>query len=170
MKRVLFYFLVITALSSCKKLTEFKIHEQSEFVVPGTAIIGPPILDTMQISSSSTYQFASNGTDAKHVEEVKLDKLTLTITNPPGKTFSFLNSVRIFISADGLPEQEIAYLTNIPASAGNSIELITTGVVLDAYIKKENYSLRVATVTDELLNEDVTIRADMTFNVRAKLL
>jgi hypothetical protein len=162
-------FMIFIGLSGCKKITEFKVENSTSFVIPQTAAIGVPLPSNMSVPTSSSFQFQNNGTDAKHVKEVKLDELTLTITQPTTEDFGFLKSIHIFISADGLQEIELAYLDDVPTNAGNSIDLITTGAVLDEYLKKEEYQLRVQTVTDELLSQDITIRADMVFNVRAKL-
>jgi hypothetical protein len=154
--------------SGCRKLTEFNIKNSMEFVIPKTAVIGVP-LPTSNVPTSSNFEFQNNGTDAKHVQDVKLDALTLSIKSPASQTFNFLNSIRVYISADGLQEIEIAYLESIPTSV-QSIYLTTTGVKLDAYLKKDSYSLRIKAVTDEQLYEDVTMKADMVFHVRAKLL
>lgn len=169
-KNLVILFITVTALAGCRKMTEFKIHDSAEFVVPSTAVAFVPVLSTMEVTTSSSYEFKNNGTDAKHVKEVKLDKVSLTITQPSGEDFSFLNSIHIYISASGLPEVELAYLDDIPSTAGNMLDLITTGATLDAYLKKDGYQLRVQTVTDETFTENITIRSDMTFNVRAKLL
>src|SRR5689334_15401864 len=139
MNKIALYVLIISCCS-CKKLTEFNISDSSSFVVPQTAVIGAPLPGSMQFSNSATYQFQSNGTDSKHVKEIRLEEVTLTVTDPPsGQTFSFLNSIHIFISASGLPEKELAYLDNIPSSVGSSIGLNTTGEELSAYIKKGDY-------------------------------
>ena len=164
-------FLIPVSLSSCKKITEFRIKDSSEFTVPKTASLGVPLfIDTMSVSTSSAFEFKSNGTDTKHIKNIRLDQLRLTITNPSGQTFSFLESIHLYIYAEGLPEVEIAYLDNIPNTVGNTIDLVTTGAELDEYIKKDAYKLRVKTETDELLSQDVTIQSEMSFLVRAKLL
>ena len=165
-----FFLLALFLLPGCRKLGEFKIKDSSEFTIPGTTPLGIFVPTPMEVASSSSYEFKNNGTETKHVKEVRLDQMTLTIIDPSTQTFKFLNSVHIYISADGLPEVEIAYLDNIPPTVGSSIELLTTGAVLDAYIKKEKYKLQVKTVTDDVLADDVKIRSDLTFRVKAKIL
>lgn len=166
----IFFLLALAFFSGCRKMGEFKIKDSSEFIIPATTPLGIFLPSPMEISSSSSHEFKNNGTEAKHVKEVRLDQMTLTITDPPTQKFEFLNSVHISISADGLPEVEIAYLDNIPPTVGNSIELLTTGAVLDEYIKKGKYRLHVKTVTDNGLAQDVKIRSDLTFRVKAKIL
>jgi len=173
-KRVLNkYSLIIAGLlffSSCKKLTEFSVSDSAEFTVPATTALGVPINNTTSVSTSSNLEFKTNGADAKNVKEIRLSNLKLTIVDPPSEDFSFLNSIHIYIQADGMPETEIAYLDNISSSTGSVLDLVTTGAVLDDYINKENYSLRIKTVTDETLIQDIVIRSDMTFRVQAKIL
>lgn len=156
-------------ISSCRKLTDFRIKDSSQFTIPMTAPVNLPFFDTMSVSTSSAYEFENNGTDTKHIKSIKLDQLTLTITNPPSQTFNFLSSIHLYIIAEGLPEVEIAYRDNIDATS-TSVDLVTTGADLTEYIKKDNYSLRVKTTTKGALTQDVTIRSDMTFLVRAKLI
>lgn len=169
MKYYLFVLISVSMLfSGCRKLTEFKIKNSTEFVIPKTAVIGVS-LPTSPVPTTSNFEFRNNGTDAKHIQDIKLDALTLSIKSPASQTFDFLNSIRVYISADGLQEIELAYLENIPTSV-QTIYLSTTGAKLDAYLKKDSYSLRVKAVTDEQLYEDVTMKADMVFHVRAKLL
>jgi hypothetical protein len=169
MRNYLFILICVSIFfSGCKKITEFNIKNSTEFVVPQTGVVGVQ-LPTPPVETSSTYQFKSNGADTKHVQDVKLEALTLSIKSPASQTFNFLNSIRIFISADGLQEIELAYLDNIPANSLQTISLNTTGAELDEYLKKDKYSLRIKAVTDEQLMEDVTMKADMIFHVRAKL-
>lgn len=170
MNRNIIYLLLLISIlfSSCKKITEFKVRDSSEFTIPGAGV--PLFVDTMSVSTSSNYEFQTNGTDPKHIKDIRLSELKLTITNPSTQTFRFLKSIHLYMYADGLPEVEIAYIDDIPNTVGSSIDLNTTGAELDEYIKKDAYKLRVKTETDELISQDVDIRSDMTFLVRAKIL
>ena len=165
-----FFILCIILFAGCKKISEFRVSDSANITIPQTVSVGTPFAATTPVTTSTSYELEAQGGDIKHVKEIKLEKLTMTITDPPAKTFGFLNSIHISILADGLPEKEIAYLDNISSSVGNSIELITNGEVLDEYIKKDNYELKVKTVTDEIITQSVTIKTDMTFFVRAKIL
>jgi hypothetical protein len=135
MKKLVLLFLIAVVFSSCKKLTEFTVSDTAEFTIPSTSSLGVPVNNSVSVATSSNTEFKANGGDIKNVKEIRLIKLLLTTVQPSAQTFSFLNSIHIFISADDLPETEIAYLENIPSDVGNSIDLVTTGAVLDDYIK-----------------------------------
>ncbi|HVD99361.1 MAG TPA: hypothetical protein VNB90_14225 [Cytophagaceae bacterium] len=177
-KTALFLFVIIGTLwlplSSCKKLKKlltFNIDNSATFTIPssyGTGINIPLVFNSPNVQSSSSQSFANNDTRADHVQDVKLSKLDLSITSPAGKTFSFLNSIKIYISGDGLPEVLLAYKDNIPNDVGSSISLTTTGEKLDSYIKASSYNLRYEIVTDETFTEDINLLANMVFTVTAK--
>jgi hypothetical protein len=92
--------------------------------------------------------------------------LALTITSPSDKTFSFLKSIEIYISADGEDETKLAWNNEVQSDA-QSIELETTTQALDRYVKKSSYKLRTEVTTRESLTQSVDIKIDFTFQVTA---
>ena len=159
---------------SCKKLKSlktFSLNYSYEVTVPGTLGINTPFdILTPEISTNSESAFQGNDTRADLVNSIHLDKLKLTLTAPQGGDLSFLNSIEIFIKADGLSEQVIAWKNDIPESVGTSIDLTTTGTDLKEYIKKPKYSIRVAVKTDKVITQDHKIKVDESYKVEAKLL
>jgi hypothetical protein len=97
---------------------------------------------------------------------VKLKELTLTITDPTAKTFSFLKSIHLYIFTDSNDEIELAFKDDIN-STSSTITLTTTAAKLDKYIKAPFFKLRTEAVTKETIAEDITIKADMKFRVTA---
>lgn len=152
-------------------MTEFTIHNSTEFVIPGSSVLVnlPVSVATPEVESSSSYHFSSNKTDAKHVKQIKLTRLTLTAISPSGANFDFLNSVSIYISADGLQETLLASLTDIPEGK-TSIDLHPSQQEFQEYIKRDKYKIRIETTTDKINSFDTGVRADMSFWVKAKLL
>ena len=100
------------------------------------------------------------------VKDVKITELKLTITNPTDKTFSFLKSVRLFISTDANDEIELAHLENINVTV-NTLSLICTDQRLDKYIKASSYKIRTEAVLKESIAQDISVKADMKFRVTA---
>lgn len=155
------------------KLTTFRIHNSTQIVVPKSSASDLNLvlqLTETNIQSNSSESFKSNNTRAELVKEVVLEKLSLTITSPDTQDFRFLKSIRLFIKAPGLNEVEIASKTDIPEDAGKTIDLNTTNVKLDEYIKKDSYTIRTEVVTRQVNSENVAINADMTFKVTADVL
>lgn len=153
------------------QITTFNISNSAEFTVPSSSGVNLPIdLGTPDVSTSSQQSFENNNTRADLVENVNLSELTLTITSPNDRTFSFLKSLEIYISNDSEGSTLIAEIQDVPENAGSALELETTGANLDEYIKEDRYDLQYEVVTRETMNSDTDIRSDMVFEVRAKVL
>lgn len=174
-----FVVLIISmvVLSSCnlketiEDLTTFEITNSADFTIPGSSLVDVPInVGTPDVTTSSEQSFENNNTRAELVQDVNLSELKLTITNPSDRDFSFLKSLKIFISNDSDGETLLAEIQDVPESIGNELDLETTGENLDAYIKKDSYNLKIEAVTDETVNSNTDITADMVFEVRAKVL
>ena len=153
---------------SCKKLLTFDISDSTTTTVNGNVLPFQPPFDvpTPDITTNSENEFAQNNTNVDLVKEIILKQLSLTVTSPENKTFSFLKSIEIYISADGEDETKLAWKDNIDSNA-KSLDLETTNAALDKYVKKDKYKLRTKVVTKETLNEDVDIKIDFTFQVTA---
>lgn len=161
----------ITLLFSCNKIDDlltFRIKHQNTIVLESSIPIASPLeIITPDIETNSNQEFQNNNTRADLVKDVKLESLKLTITDPEDKTFSFLKSIKIYISADGVPEIELASQENINSTT-NTLDLETTNEKLDPYVKASSYNLRTAVVTKETLTSDVSVRANLTFKVTAE--
>ena len=176
LNKKLFFIPVVTAIIfsifSCKKIEDlfpFTINVENNFTVPASGPLNIPFdILTPQVTTNSSQQFQNNNTDVNKIRDIKLKKVDLQIINPPGKTFSFLQSVHIFISTDASDEIELAYLDNISTSA-TSISLNTTSVSLDKYVKAPSYKLRTKIVTKQTLTQDVEIKNLCQFQVTANL-
>jgi len=177
--KINFSILIITVLlfTGCdidEKLDEiatFNITNSAEFTVPSASGVNLPIdIGTPDVNTSSQQSFENNNTRANLVENVNLSELTLNITNPNDRTFSFMKSLEIYISNDSEGPTLIAEIQDIPENVGSELELETTGANLDEYIKEDSYDLEFEVVLDETVNSDTDIEADMVFEVRAKVL
>ena len=82
--------------------------------------------------------------------------LTLKIKTPSDGTFNFLKPVKLYINATDLDDDDLS-----------SINLNTE---LKDYLKRDSYTLRVETITDQVIIEDHVIGSDAVFRVDAKVL
>lgn len=159
--------LFIVSCSIVDKLLTFTISDQTTITIATGFPIGTAMsIITPEVTTNSSSEFENNNTKANLVKDVTLKELTLTITDPTDKTFSFLKSIHLYISTDANDEIELAYLDDINSNA-NTITLITTAAKLDKYIKASSYKLRTKAVTKETIAQDVSIKADMKFRVTA---
>jgi len=172
--RLLIAAVLIAGFFGCKeldKLTQFDIEYNEEVVIPSTLGIDLPFnVSTPDISSDSESKFSVNDTRKDLIEFISLKSMTLELTQPADGDFGFLKSISIYIKADGLDEIEVAWLNDIPTEPGKILELETSDEDLKEYIKMDSFTLRVNTVTDEIITSDHHIDINSVFFVDAKIL
>ena len=158
-------------MTSCKKkLTQFYIDYTSEVVIQSTVgQLVPFSVYTPEIATNSEVEFESNNTKKDKIESIFLRDLELRIKSPSGETFSFLNSVELFISSPLHTEQRVAFKESIPSSVGTTLICDLLDVDLQNYVKDDKFTLRVKTVTDETIPQDVVVEVYSNFFVDAKL-
>lgn len=163
---------ILFAGMSCKKIEElltFTVNVENNFTVAASGPISIPFeILTPQVTTNSSQQFQNNNSNADKVKDIKLKQVDLQILSPAGKTFSFLESVHIYISTNASDEIELAYLDNISSTA-TAISLTPTSATLDKYVKAPGYSLRTRIVTKQALTQDVQIKNLCQFRVTANL-
>jgi len=169
----LLILLLILTTQSCKeidKLTHFEMDYNETMTIPSTIGINLPFnLVTPDMKTNSEETFEINDTRKDLIEEIKLTQMTLDLTSPAGADFSFLKSIEIFIDAEGLDEVKIAWKYDMDNDIGASIKLETSSEDLKEYIKKDDFLLKVTSVTDELILSDHEIEILSTFFVDAKI-
>lgn len=151
----LFLLLILSTitLTGCKKkLTQFYIDYTSEVVIQSTfGQLVPFSVYTPEIQSNSEFAFESNNTRKDKIESIVLSDLVLTIKAPETETFSFLNSVNVFVSSPGNDEQRVAFKESIPSNIGNQLVCDLSNVELQHHIKEDKFTIRIETVTDEII-------------------
>ncbi|MFD2786118.1 hypothetical protein [Hymenobacter rubripertinctus] len=176
MKRILFLAPLIAAIllfGSCKKvlgLFEFNVEDSQTIVIPKTVPFGQFFpLSPVAVSSSSTSTYAKNGTSADYVQDVTLDKLTLAITSPSGQNFDFLKRIDVYISTDAKGSDKVLLASLNPVPTGvSTISLTPADQKLDVFLSADSYTLTTNVEIVKPLGQDVTIRADERFKVKAR--
>lgn len=174
-KTIIFLFalmLVTTSCSKLDKLTQFEIKQSVDFEIPVPAggINLPFDIPTPDIESTLSKDLENNNSNKDLIEKIYLKEFNMVIENPSSQTFSFLKNIDIFIKADGLPKLKIAYKHDIDNSIGQDLVLDIVDQDLQAYLKKDNYSMDITTTIDEIITNKVELRADLKFWVDAKIL
>lgn len=77
-----------------------------------------------------------------------------------------MKSVYLYIEAADLPDQRVAYIENV-VDGQTELNLLVEDANLAEYIKMDKFGLKAETTTDKTLNQDVEIRTNMTFAVKA---
>jgi hypothetical protein len=173
--KLLFVFTSIIFLAgnfSCSKkdkLFTFNIDTESSFTISTSVAANIPVdIPTPGVTTNSTQQFQNNNTNVNLVKDIRLKSLDLTITNPAGKTFAFLQSIHIYISTNASNEIELAYADNI-SSAASTLSLTTSVERLDDYVKASSYNLRTKIVTKQVQTQNIDIKNNCKFTVTANL-
>lgn len=175
MKNKLFlYVSFIFILAACDKLdkyTQFDLDVDETVEINSMVGINLPFnISTPKINTNSESTFAINDTRKDLVEVAKIKSLHLIITNPSNADFSFLKSIIVFLSAEGLPEVKVAWNENIPDEVGNTLDLETSNENFQEYVKKDQVELRVNTITDEIISSNHQIFLHSVFFIDAKIL
>ncbi|MBU6122574.1 hypothetical protein [Hymenobacter siberiensis] len=171
----LFLLVVLLGASSCKKIEDlltFQVNDSSSFVIPASGLLNTTVLSLpgATVSSSSSGTYSANNTSADYVQDVTLDRLALTVTDPAGQNFDFLKSVKIYIASDnqGTNKTLLASLDPVPTGQ-TAITLTPSGAKLDLYLRSGSYSLFTDVTLAQPVRQNTTVRAESRFNVKAKL-
>lgn len=171
---VLWIVTIAWIMSGCKqldKLTQFSLEYNESVVISSMIGLNLPFnIVTPKIKTNSTEVFDINDTRKDLIEDIKLEELVLNISDPADSDFSFLQSIEIYISAEGLEEVLVAWKYDIDDSAGASLDLETAGDDLSPFIVQDEFSLKFTTVTDKLILSDHQIEVNARFFVDAKIL
>lgn len=178
MKKILpvLFLLALLAAPGCKKARElinFQITDSQSFTVP--AALSVPIgglypLPSRTVPSTARTAYASKGTTTDLVENVNLQEMTLTITAPPGQNFDFLRRIELYISSDisGSDKVLLASLASVPRGV-STISLLPAGTKLDQYLRNDTYTILTSVEINNRVGQNIDIRADSRFSIRARL-
>ncbi|WP_299213472.1 hypothetical protein [uncultured Dokdonia sp.] len=173
-KNFIVFIFTIMLLSSCDvvdELTKFDLTYNTNVTIESSTIIDIPIqIISPEVSTNSEQEFENNNTRTDLVESIKLKRLRMDLITPENGNFNFLNEIRIFIRAEGLEEILIASSVAIPENGLRALELDIENIELRDYIRKDSYTLRTETVTDQAITEDQQINIETVFRVDAKIL
>lgn len=167
-------FCVVFLFQDCKKLkkyTDFDVNYSTDFVIPASGgLINLPInIATPETTTNTEGTYENEDTEAKLVDEVTMTRLNLVINSPQNASFDFLENIEVYLSAAGQPEVMVASKYSIPQTGLRSLELDTHNENLKAYLEESAFKIRVKTTLRQSLTYDVSMTANETFHVKAKL-
>ena len=174
----LFVLALLLGTVGCKKILDlltFQINDSTTFQLPATGPLpggttGPVItLPGVTVNSTANSTYQNNNTAAEYVQDVTLDRLALTITDPAGQNFDFVKSISISIASDAAGTNKVPLASLNPVPVGQTtINLTPSGQKLDTYLRGGSYTLFTTVEMTQLgLSKATTVRADSRFNVKA---
>ena len=174
MKNIVAISLVVILLAtySCSKLTTVTFYQNFNETVNVPALTAAASTDTVTLPTIATNiqsQMQANNTSTNLVQSVRLQTLTLTITTPPGQTFSFLQSARVFIYTDSLPPIEIANDPSV-SSTSDTLNMTIDAVELKPYLISNSFGLKFIVANNATTTPAMTLNAYLRFKFQANLL
>ena len=169
MKKIFLFapLVLLLAVMGCKKLDQlltFNVDVAQSVVIPGY-LVGAQ-LPPVKVTTRSEDSFRNNKTTRDKVKNVLLDKLTLTVTNPAGTNFNFLDRIELYISTTASNKILLAKLYTVPRGV-TTVTLEPTTAKLDEYLKSDTYDLTAVATVNGFNPDDFTVRSDATFKVTA---
>ncbi len=108
-------------------------------VLPGGVNAYAPTIN-LQTDVANTLQ--QNNTSSDKVTSITLTKMSLTVTEPAGEPFDFMDTVRVYIAAEGLEEKLMAHKYGISAGQ-QTVDLdCESDVNMKDYFLKNQVSIR----------------------------
>lgn len=147
------------------------MDENFEATIPASTPIDlPTTINTPEQETNSEFEFESNDTRKDKIEQIILQELKIKITSPENEDFSFLNNMEVFLSSSNHDEEKVAFLEDIPDNIGNEIDCEIVGQDLQKFVKDDKFKIRLVTVTDEVISQDIDVNIYTDFFVDAKLI
>lgn len=133
--------LALTALvlGTCSSLDNVEVPVTAEATIPRRSVLDELLgnlafagFDGFDISQSQ--QFENQGYSREQVDSVHMLEMTLTIRSPAGANFDFLDSIRFYARADGLPPVLVAELDPVPDGASQLTLVVDSSIELQPYV------------------------------------
>ena len=180
MKKAFLFACVAIAFASCDKVKELANINQnltySESVtipeLPGGIDTLPPggitaYFPGQGVETKSQEYLGQFNTDASLITHVKLTELLAVIAQPPGGNFDFIDSINVYLTADGMEEKLVAYKHGIPKGTSNLSLDCATDINLKEYFLKDMMYLRFGGHFVGVPDSSCKIDLTYTFNLLA---
>ena len=173
-KLIVFLGVLLTVLTGCteaKKLTQFDLPVNQEFTLPASPVILTDIpFTTPEFETNYLSYFETFNINTDLVESIGIKSVDFNITAPETGDFSFLQSVEVYISAEGLNQVLLASKKNI-TNAGKTLSLdVDSKVDLKKYVTKNNIKLNLIVSTTKTTTTKYTIDTKLVFLVDANVM
>ena len=175
MKKLILVAFIAASFTGCKKgelgVVTFDVKQEGTFEMPpNNGIFDFLEVLTPAVSSNWEGEFQNNNTDADRLREMKLKSAQMTINEPAGQTWKFLESIEVYIKADGLAETKVAYKENIDQNIGQTLVLNTVDVDLKPYAQKDAFQLKIRTKARETTAQTIKGDFELVFKVTADVI
>ncbi|MBW8050285.1 MAG: hypothetical protein FVQ77_08095 [Cytophagales bacterium] len=146
------------------KFLTFDYSDSTSFTTP---ILEVKVDTIVTYPTKAKDEFGKNGADIKNIKKASLKALKLTITNS-GRTFAFLDSVKIYLADAVLGNILLAGKNVTPADTNsNVLTLDTKGGDFIPYVNKDTLIMNPQLFTNRFIFDTLTFNVNYTFSVTA---
>ena len=134
----------------------------SSITVTGDTTVNIPFV----YATNADDVLSNNNTSSDKLISAELSKLSMKITQPATQNFDFLDTVRVYLSADGLPE--VLAAKQYPIGKGlQKVDMDTTGVALKPYFLQDSVRIRLNAHANALPMSGTKLSLNSTFRITA---
>jgi hypothetical protein len=164
---------VLACLLTCSDVDNFTVEVSSRTMVPAASVLeqllgGLDFAGFDSIMFDETQEFQNENVSKDQVESVRLVALRLSISSPPDEGFDFLESIRFFVEAEGLPRVQIAELDPVPRGLRELEIEVDSSVELRPYVVAPSMTLTTEVEGQRPVNA-TTVDANAAFDVDASV-
>lgn len=171
MKKVFLLLAVIPFLAGCdalSELTKIDLPLSQTVTIPKETPKDVEVqIKTPDVTTDIESTLSSYNVSSDLIESVSFKSLKLSLTDG---NLSFLKKIEIWISAEGLEAKKIAWMDDVPASAGSSITMNVSKDDLKPFVLKDKFSMTLKVTNDEQLTVDKSVKVEMDFTLDLKIL
>lgn len=161
--------LSVLLLGTCSSLDNLEVPVTAESRIPRRSVLDELIgnlaftgFDGFDLSQSQ--QFENQGYSKDQVDSVHMLELNLRIVEPANASFDFLDSIRFYAEAEGLPRVLVAELAVVPDGVTELQLDVETSVELQPYVVAPSMTLTTE-ATGVRPAEETTVEAEAIFDV-----
>lgn len=161
--------IVALVLGTCSSLDNVEVPVTAEATIPRRSVLDE-LLGNLAFAGfegfdiSESQQFENQGYSKDQVDSVRMIEMTLVIRAPDGANFDFLDAIRFYAEAPGLPRVLVAELEPVPDGATELRLDVDSSVELQPYVVAP--SMTLTTEADGLRpEEETTVEAEAIFDV-----
>lgn len=155
----------------CQPAVEFDVAVEGEALIeaggPLDQLVGAfPVFDNFaSFDIESSQEFENNQTTKDHVQAAQVKLIRLSVIDPEGATFDFLNEISFFIASPKHAKVQVA--TKAVPNGATTVELDLSDVDVGPYVRDDTFSV-TTTANGRNPSEDTTVRAELTLHVVAQ--
>lgn len=160
----------LVALAGCGPL-RFDVEVEADTTIESGGLLGgllsTPFAGFASFDITSSQEFRNQGVSRDQVESVRLTALELSVREPAGATFDFLDGIEFFVEAEGLERRRVASLSPV-ARGQTALVLELDDVELAPYVAAPSLSL-TARAQGRPPAQDTKVHARAVFEVVPRL-